>query len=122
MSDHVKTLEALADAMGRSINGDAIRAILKEVLEGNHQSIDYMCHLNRIVADLLEENKRLRAENKLRRRIIDRLPLCPDHRDKHHADDCLSCRIEAALACLNDPYDPRLERVEAMAQALRGES
>lgn len=31
-------------------------------------------------------------------RIIERLPLCPDHRDKQNGKDCLVCSLEAAEA------------------------
>ena len=36
---------------------------------------------------------KLEKENELRKRIIDRLPLCPDHRDKIH-DRCVECDNE----------------------------
>jgi len=41
------------------------------------------------------ENERLKKENYLRKRAIDNLPLCPDHRDKVHVlNICLVCENE----------------------------
>jgi hypothetical protein len=46
--------------------------------------------------------ERLQKENALLKRIIDRLPLCPDHRDKIRAR-CVECDNEELRRRLSTP-------------------
>ena len=50
-----------------------------------------------IARTALEENTKLKRENEilsLKSRIIDRLPFCPDHRDKVAGKPCRECEVE----------------------------
>ncbi len=50
------------------------------------------------IASLERENMRL----SLKARLVDRLPFCPDHRDKVRGLSCRQCEIERLLARLRD--------------------
>ena len=52
--------------------------------------------IQRRFAALEQERKKLR----LKARIVDRLPFCPDHRDKVHGKPCRECEVERLRAAI----------------------
>ena len=66
-----------------------------------------------------QQTAALQKENDLRKRIIDRLPLCPDHRDKFH-DVCVVCERDA-LQSEADGYHQKLCAEIERTRALRAE-
>lgn len=65
---------------------------LREDQQWMHKLIGDLCSLfpGKVVQELPTEIKRLR----LKARIHDRLPFCPDHRDKVAGLPCRECKIE----------------------------
>lgn len=67
------------------------------------QQIDVLADLRGIaaVAELIAENRNLKAQLKLRQRAVDRWVPCPDHRDKTDSGRCYVCENERLSAALS---------------------
>ena len=84
-----------------------------EELEASNLKVAQECMgLYRRITRLEQENTKLKRENEilsLKSRIIDRLPFCPDHRDKVAGKPCRECevdrlqrRLDAATELINE--------------------
>ena len=62
------------------------------------EDVAYIAQLHAELAAAKAEVERLTPKAKLTQSIIDRLPLCSDHRDKQNGKDCLVCANERLRA------------------------
>ena len=82
---------------------DALKAelaSLRAALAQAEQEIPRLSEQNRQLGLELFEAQQLRKqaerERDLAKRLVNRLPLCPDHRDKFQPEQCQACRAEQA--------------------------
>lgn len=63
----------------------------------------------REAAEVIERLTKENATLSLKARVVDRLPLCPDHRDKVAGKPCLQCRIGRLTSLLQRLQDVACE-------------